>query len=97
MAQRLAVAAMDGRRAGHALVGQMVQQAKEEWQIVRINPFFVDRQDVAAPVRLQQIIGVLNPLGNALQARGRADVVLGDEARQVFVINFRINRHDMPP
>src|SRR3546814_7982322 len=65
-AQRLAVAAVDRGRAGDALRREMLHQAQEIRQVLRRDALFVERQDEVAPDGLQQEVGVLHPLGDAL-------------------------------
>ena len=66
-AQRVAVAAVDRRGAGDAVRRQMLHQAEEERQILRVDALLVERQDVLAARRGQQVVGVLDALGDALE------------------------------
>ena len=64
--QRFAVAGMYRNRAGDALGSEMVHQAKKKRQLFRRYPLLIERQDIAAAVGLQQVVGILDPLGDAL-------------------------------
>ena len=92
-AQRLAVAAMDRPRAIDAARGEMVHQAEEERQVRRVDALFVERDEVGALGGGQQVVGVLDAFGDALEGFGLADVVLGEKGFQLGVADFGIDRH----
>ena len=92
-AQRLAVAAVDRPRAGDAARRQMIHQAEEERQVPGVDALFVERQDVLAARRGQQVVGVLDALGDALEGVGFADVVFGEEGLELGVADFRVDGH----
>ncbi len=77
----MAAALLMRRGSGQSmpLPREMLHQAEEERQIVAIDPLFVERQDVGAPVRVEQEIGILHALGNALVGQQRADVIILEE------------------
>ena len=92
-AQRLAVAAMDRPRAIDAARGEMVHQAEEERQVRRVDALFVERDEVGALGGGQQVVGVLDAFGDALEGFGLADVVLGEKGFQLGVADFGVDRH----
>ena len=92
-AQRVAVAAMDRLGAGDAARREMVHQAEEERQVLRVDALFVERQEVLPRARGQQVVGVLDALGDALEGIGFADVVFGEKCFELGVADFRVDRH----
>ena len=79
LADHLAVAPVHRQRTGDALLRQMLHQAEEERQVGAVDALLVERQDVGAARRVQQEIGVLRALGDALvgQAARRAHIPAG--------------------
>jgi hypothetical protein len=71
----------------------MLHQREEERQIGRLDAALVEREDVTARLGAQQIVGVLDPLGDALARAHLADRVLGDEGAQLVIGNVGIDRH----
>ena len=55
---------------------QMLHQPQKEGQVLRRDPLFIEGEDEGAPVGLEIEIGVLDPLGDALEGQGLADIVL---------------------
>ena len=86
----------DRHRAGNAFCRQMLKQPQEERQILRMDPFFIQCQDEAAPLCGQQKVGILHTLGDALEARRLADIVILQQRLQVFKGDFGINGHGAP-
>ena len=74
-AERLAVLRPDRLRAGDAARGEMLHQADEERQVALLHPLFVEREDELAGVGVQQVVGVLDPFGDALEGADAAEVV----------------------
>ena len=63
------------QRAGDAAAGKMLHEAEEERQVGGRHALLVERQYVLALLGDEEIIGVLDPLGDALQEttrRGRS-------------------------
>jgi hypothetical protein len=71
----------------------MVHQAEEEGQVRRIDALFVERDEVGPLGGGQQVVGVLDSFGDALEGFGFADVVLGEKGFQLGVADFGIDRH----
>ncbi len=92
--QRAAGAVGDRRGAGKALVGQPTHQVQEIWQVFRRGALFVDRQDEPPTLRLQQEVGVLHALGDALERQGLPQVEVGQEGGKFFVGDVGIDGHD---
>ena len=92
-AERLAGAVVDRRRAGEVLGGEVIHQGEEERQIVRLHPALVERQDVVAGLGLQQVVGVLDALGDALVGEQPPEVVSGEELFELVVADFRVDGH----
>jgi hypothetical protein len=67
----------------------MVEQVDEEGQVGRIDALLVQGQDIAVAASvgtggLDQIIAVLDPLGNALGGDELAAIIAFEEDRQLF-------------
>ena len=71
----------------------MVHQAEEERQVGLVDALLVDGQDELTLLGVQQIVGVLDALGDALVGQQLADVVAGDEVSQLVVGNFGVDGH----
>ena len=74
----------------------MLDQPEEEGQVPGIDPLLVERKDVGAALGQQQVVGVLDPLGDALAGDGRADIVLRDERGKLVVGDFGVDGHRVP-
>ena len=70
----------------------MVEQAQEERQVLRVHAFFIEREKVLPVRRGEQIVGVLDALGDALQRIGLADVVLREKGFELGVADLCIDR-----
>ena len=92
-AERLPAPVAHRLRAGQPAPGQVLHQAEEERQVGLPHPLLVQREDEGAAARVQEVIGVLDPLGDALAGQHRADVVGGDERRQLLVRDLRVDGH----
>ena len=55
--------------AGDAARRQMLQKAQEKRQILGAHALFVEREDVRAALGVQVIVGILDALGDALEAQ----------------------------
>src|SRR4029077_6595280 len=73
--------------------GEMVHQAEEERQVLRIDALFVQRDEVGPLGGGQEVVGVLDSFGNALEGFGLADVVFGEEGFELGVVDFGVDRH----
>ena len=76
-AERLAVLRPDRLRAGDAARREMLHQADEERQVALLHPLFVEGENELAGVGVQQVVGVLDPFGDALEGADAAEVVAG--------------------
>jgi hypothetical protein len=92
-AQRPTLPVLDRLRAGDALDGKMLEQAEEEGQLRLVHPLLIEGEDVEAPLRVQEVIGVFDALGDALERQHAADVVAGDESVEFFFAHFGIDGH----
>jgi hypothetical protein len=95
-AQQPARAVADGRRARKPAPGQVLHEAEKERQVVRPHLPLVDGEDIAVAVGLEQEVGVLHPLGDALERERHADVVAGQEGLQFGVADVGVDRHARP-
>ena len=74
-AERLAAPVLHRQRAVDAARGEMGHQAEEERQVASGDALFIQRQDERAGRGMQQEIGILDALGDALVGQQFADVV----------------------
>jgi hypothetical protein len=84
-----------GDRWRHAVARRLqpVEHAEEERQVARVDALFVQRQDEAATGGVDQIIAVLDALGDALGRNQLADVVTREETAQRFRRDLRVDGH----
>jgi hypothetical protein len=82
------------RGAGISAGGQPAHQTQIEGQIVRPHAPFVDGQDEPPALRLQQEVGVLDSLGDALEDKWGAQIEVGQEAREILFGNVCVDGHD---
>ena len=75
----------DGLRAGEALGREMLFQADEIGQIVRIHPFLEQGENETAGRGFEIIVRILHALGNALERQGLAEIVFVEKRRQRVV------------
>ena len=65
----------DGLRASDAALRQMLHQADEERQILNFDPLFIESEDMLTAGGAQQVVRILDPLGDTLERSHFADVV----------------------
>jgi len=75
--------------------GQMFHQAEKERQVRLVHALLVEREDEGAFLRAQQIVGVFDALGDALQREHGAEIVGGQKLRQILVRDFGIDGHGL--
>ena len=71
----------------------MLHEAQEERQVIGGHALFVEREKEGAFLGMDQIIGVLDALGDALVGEQRAQIVAGNECGQIVVGDFGIDGH----
>ncbi len=76
--------------------GKVIEQAEKERQVGKRDAPLVHGEDeaFAASGGLDQPVGVRNAFGNALGRNQFADIVLGDQGREVFRREMGIDCHD---
>ena len=74
-AERGAAPVLDRQRAGDAARREMLHQPEEERQVARRDTLLVEGQDEVAAPGVQEIIRVLDPLGDPLAGQEPTDVV----------------------
>ena len=74
---------------------QPMHQVQEIGQVLGPRAPLIDRQDEPPALGLQQEVGILDPLGDALEDQGRAQVEAGQELLQLGVGDVGIDGH--PP
>ncbi len=97
LAQIAALAVVDRQRTGDAARGEMLHQREEIGQVLPGHALLVKREDIAPGLGLDQVVGILDALGNALAGREGADVVAGDEVGKLLVGDLRVDRHARAP
>ena len=90
------LAGLDRLRADDAVLGEMRHQREEERQIVHRHALFIERQDERALAGVQQEVGILDALGDALVGQQFADVVAVQEFRKLVGGDVGVNRHGRP-
>src|SRR3984893_16861556 len=91
--QRFTVAVLHRLRTIDAARGQMRHQAEKERQVAFRDALFIQRQDEMAGGGVQQEVGILDALGDALVGQQLADVVMGQKSRQLLGGDVGVNRH----
>jgi len=71
----------------------MLEEFQKKREILCADTLFVQREDVGGAISLQQKIGILDTFGDALEASGRSDVVLGEHDSKVVERDVRIDGH----
>src|SRR5262245_6528384 len=84
---------MHWKRAPYVPRGEMLHQRKEIGQVLWRDPLLVKRENEPTGFGLYQIVGVLDPFGDAFAGGQRADVVAGDEGFELLVGNLGIDCH----
>ncbi len=72
---------------------EMRHQAEEERQIALRDALLIERQEERALGGVQQEVGVLDALGDALVGEQFADVVSAEEVRKLVGGNVGVDRH----
>jgi hypothetical protein len=80
-------------RAGEAARREMLHEADEEGQVGGIHALFVERQDEAAGRGMEQEVGVLDTLGDALEGQELPDVVAREMGRELLGGDIGIDGH----
>ncbi len=75
----------------------MRHQLKEKRQVAPGDPLFVQRQDERTRRRVQQEVGILDALGNALVGQQIADRVIFQEVRKLVGGDVGVDRHERYP
>src|ERR1700761_8491699 len=73
--------------------GEMRHQAEEKRQVAPRHPLLIQGQDERAGRGVQQEVGVLDALGDALVGQEIADVVMPEEFRKFVGGDVGIDRH----
>ena len=71
----------------------MRHQAEKERQVVLGDAFFIQRQDEISGAGMQQEVGILDALGDALVGQQFADIVTGKKFRKLVGGDVGVNRH----
>ena len=71
----------------------MRHQTKKERQVVLGDPLLVQRQDERTRRRVQQEVGILDALGDALVGQEFADLVVFQEVRKLVGGDVGVDRH----
>ncbi len=71
----------------------MRHQGKEERQVALGDALFIQRQDEVAGRGMQQEIGILDALGDALVGQQFAEIVMPQEFRKLVGGDVGVNRH----
>src|SRR5229473_1260319 len=92
-AQRFAALVFHRLRTADALAGEMRHQAEEKRQVVPCDALFIQRQDEVARGGVEQEIGILDALGDALVGQQFADLVSAEKLRKFVGGDVSVNRH----
>ena len=76
-----------------AAAGEMLHQAEKERQVARRHPAFIEGQDEIAAAGVDQEIGVLDPLGDALVGQEFAKIIAGEKSGQVLRGDIGVDGH----
>src|SRR5207237_1173123 len=74
-AESNAIAVLDRLRTMEAARREMLQERQEKRQIGFLDALFIKGEDEESGLRVEQEVGILHPLGNALDGKHVADVV----------------------
>ncbi len=91
--QQVPRAVRDRPRHRQAGVGAMRHQGEKIGQVGRLDPLLVERQDEAAAGRIDQVVRVLDALGDALAGHRGTDIVARQERRQAGGVDVGVDRH----
>src|SRR5262245_14793014 len=95
--QALTLGIANRRRAADPGVGEVLHQAEEKRQILGGHPLFVEGKEKGTRFGVEQVVGVLNTLGDALEGKQRANLVAGDEPGELLVGDFSVDSHSPWP
>ena len=93
LAQHFAITVADWDRAGKPCSCEVLHQAEKEGKILYRDPLFIQRENMRTGFGADEVVGVLDALGDTLERQGFPKVISGDELVQVIVGDFRIDRH----
>ena len=91
-AQRFAVAVVHRQWAVDAAFGEMLHQAEEEGEVGRVDPLLVEGEDELALLGREQVVGVLDALGDALDREHGAEIVAADEGLELLIGEIGVDR-----
>src|ERR1044072_7406425 len=92
-AERRALFVPQRLRTTDAMRGQMRHQVQEEWQIIPGDALFIERQNERTGAGVQQEIGVLDALGDALVGQQFAELVTVEKLCKLVGGDVGIHRH----
>src|SRR5438093_4695900 len=91
--QRFAALVLHRLRTIDAARGKMRHQTEKKRQVGFRDPLLVQRQDEVSGARMQQEVGILYALGDALVGQHFADLVTRQELRKLVGGDVGVNRH----
>src|ERR1700758_3626665 len=94
-AERSTVPVLNRLRAVDAVLGQMRHQAEKEWQVASRDALLIERQDEGPRGGVQQEVGILDPLGDALVGQEVAEVVLAQIRGKLVGGDIGVDRHEL--
>ena len=71
----------------------MIEQPKEERQVVGLDPPFVHGQDESPLRRFEQPVRIRDPFRNALERNQPTDIVMSDQLREILGTQMGIDGH----
>ena len=93
VAERLAAPVLDRQRTADAAAGEMRHQREKKRQVALGDALLIQRQDEIAGRAVQQEVGILHALGDALVGQEFAEIVGFEEFRELFGGDVGVNRH----
>jgi hypothetical protein len=75
----------------------MLHQAEKERQFAAGDALLIEREDEMAGFGVEQVIGILHALGDALEGQQRAKVIGGEKRAQLLLANIGIDGHRSLP
>jgi hypothetical protein len=73
----------------------MVEQREEKRQVGGIDALFVQGQDEGTALGAQQVVGILDSLGDAFARDRLAKRIVGEEAPQLVIGNVGVDSHTL--